>query len=70
MQQTPQSGNVTSGPSKGANALQRLQESYLRRLDERIDQLTENYGNILHSAKVRLNRMQSVVESLLDSQRF
>ena len=42
-----------SAPVSGRGvALQRLQESYMRRLDEKVNQLVDLYGNILRAAKV------------------
>jgi hypothetical protein len=44
-----------SAPVSGRGvALQRLQESYMRRLDEKVNQLVDLYGNILRAAKVYL----------------
>jgi hypothetical protein len=44
--------STATNPKKAASV--RLQEDYQRRLDEKIDQMVDNYGNILKAAKVNL----------------
>ena len=52
-QPTTGSASSSSGTSRGGlAALHTQQDGYLKRLEESINKLTENFGKILESAKV------------------